>query len=88
MDQAALADQEIPGHQRERGEDANLVRRITYVLIAIVKKKLQLDASLYTLLQILSVSVFEKSQLSSALRPDLDTPEMPLDANQLNLFTF
>ena len=59
----------------------------TYVLIAIVKKKLQLDASLYTLLQILSVSVFEKSQLSSALRPDLDTPEMPLDANQLNLFT-
>ena len=60
----------------------------TYVLIAIVKKKLQLDASLYTLLQILSVSVFEKSQLSSALRPDLATPEMPLDANQLNLFTF
>ena len=59
----------------------------TYVLIAIVKKKLQLDASLYTLLQIPSVSVFEKSQLSSALRPDLDTPEMPLDANQLNLFT-
>jgi hypothetical protein len=34
----------------------------TYVLIAIVKKELQLDASLYTLLQILSVSVFEKNQ--------------------------
>ena len=60
----------------------------TYVLIAIVKKELQLDASLHTMLQILSVSVFKKSQLSSALRPDLDTPEMPLDANQLNLFTF
>ena len=60
----------------------------TYVLIAIVKKKLQLDASLYTLLQILSVSVFEKSQLSSALRPAFDTPEMPLAANQLNLFNF
>ena len=28
MDQAALAHQEIPGHQRERGEDANLVRRV------------------------------------------------------------
>src|SRR5450759_3341521 len=38
----------------------------TYVLIAIVKKELQLDASLYTLLQILSVSVFEKTQLSQA----------------------
>ncbi len=58
----------------------------TYVLIAIVKKKLHLDASLYTLLQILSVSVFEKSQLSCALQPDLQTQEMPLDANQLNLF--
>jgi len=35
----------------------------TYVLIAIVKKELQLDASLYSLLQILSVSVFEKTPL-------------------------
>ena len=42
----------------------------TYVLIAIVKKELQLNASLYTLLQILSVSVFEKSQLLCALQPD------------------
>ena len=57
----------------------------TYVRIAIVKKELQLGAYLHTLLQSLSVSVFEKSQLSSALRPDLDTPEMPLDANQLNV---
>jgi hypothetical protein len=38
----------------------------TYVLIAIVKKELQLDASLYTLLPIHSVSVFEKTQLSHA----------------------
>jgi len=38
----------------------------TYVLIAIVKKELQLNASLYTLLQILSVSVFEKTEVSSA----------------------
>ena len=60
----------------------------TYVLIAIVKKNLQLDASLYTLLQILSVSVFEKTQLSCALQPDLEIQEMPLDPNQLNLFTF
>ncbi len=33
----------------------------TYVLIAIIKKELQLDASLYTCLQILSVSIFEKN---------------------------
>ena len=43
----------------------------TYVLIAIVKKELQLDASLYTCLQILSVSVFEKNQLSCALQADV-----------------
>ena len=41
-----------------------------YVLIAIVKKELQLDASLYTYLQILSVSVFEKTEISCALQPD------------------
>jgi hypothetical protein len=58
----------------------------TYVLIAIVKKELQLDASLYTCLQILSVSVFEKTQLSSALQADAtDIGELDL-ANQLNLF--
>ena len=60
----------------------------TYVLIAIVKKELQLNASLYTCLQILSVSVFEKTQLSCALQPDVDAIDMPNIANQLNLFTF
>jgi Domain of unknown function (DUF4372)/Transposase DDE domain len=60
----------------------------TYVLIAIVKKELHLDASLYTCLQILSVSIFEKTQLSCALQPDRPqiTPP-PLD-NQLILFDF
>jgi hypothetical protein len=60
----------------------------TYVLIAIVKKQLHLNASLYTLLQILSVSVFEKTQISCALQLDPSAPEMPLGANQLNLFDF
>ena len=60
----------------------------TYVLIAIVKKELHLDASLYTLLQILSVSVFEKTHISCALQPDAVLQETPLSSNQLNLFTF
>lgn len=60
----------------------------TYVLIAIVKKELQLPASLYTLLQILSVSLFEKTQLSSALQAN-GTLELDNDnANQLILFDF
>jgi len=58
----------------------------TYVLIAIVKKELQLDASLYTCLQILSVSVFEKTEISRALHPDRSTPELPVASSQLILF--
>jgi hypothetical protein len=58
----------------------------TYVLIAIVKKELKLDASLYTCLQILSVSIFEKTEISCALQPYLHRPDHPAFANQLNLF--
>ena len=60
----------------------------TYVLIAIVKKELHLEASLYTLLQILSVSVFEKTLISSALRPMLTQSDEVITDNQLNLFDF
>ena len=60
----------------------------TYVLIAIVKKELQLDASLYSLLQILSVSVFEKTPLSQAFAGSGQFPEQTNFANQLNLFDF
>ena len=60
----------------------------TYVLIAIVKKELQLDASLYTCLQILSVSVFEKTKISCALQADTLHNDMTDLANQLNLFDF
>jgi len=58
----------------------------TYVLIAIVKKELKLDASLYTCLQILSVSIFEKTEISCALQPYLHTNNPSAFANQLNLF--
>ena len=60
----------------------------TYVLIAIVKKELQLNASLYTLLQILSVSVFEKTLISRALQPHSHDLELPPRPDQLNLFSF
>jgi hypothetical protein len=60
----------------------------TYVLIAIVKKDLQLNASLYTCLQILSVSVFEKTEVSCALQPDRSQSDPPIADNQLLLFDF
>ena len=58
----------------------------TYVLIAIVKKELQLEASLYTCLQILSVSVFEKTELFSALQPERIPKKPPSSDHQLILF--
>ncbi|GAB1718484.1 MAG: IS4 family transposase [Nitrosospira sp.] len=60
----------------------------TYVLIAIIKKELQIDASLYTLLQILSVSVFEKTQLQHAFAGIDNISEQTDLNNQLNLFEF
>ncbi|MDO8768950.1 MAG: IS4 family transposase [Burkholderiaceae bacterium] len=60
----------------------------TYVLIAIIKKELHLDASLYTLLQILSVSVFEKTLISCALQPDANRAIATPTGNQLILFDF
>ena len=60
----------------------------TYVLVAIIKKELHLDASLYTLLQILSVSIFEKTEISCALQPDTtQNVSQPTDS-QLILFDF
>ena len=58
-----------------------------YVLVAIVRKRLMLPISLYQILQILSVTLFEKTPILQALQPS-DSQENLLDnSNQLNLFT-
>ena len=59
-----------------------------YVLVAIVKKRLDLDASLYTLLQILSVTLFEKMPIYQALAGDENRCNASQITNQLNLFDF
>jgi len=59
-----------------------------YVIVAIVKKRLNLDASLYTLLQILSVTLFEKMLLSQAVTGGEYKLNDDLQCNQLNLFAF
>ena len=57
-----------------------------YVLVAIVKKRLDLDASLYTLLQILSLTLFEKMPILQALsQAEPASDDLAMD-NQLNLF--
>jgi len=60
----------------------------TYVLIAIVKKELQLNVSLYTCLQILSVSVFEKTEIARAFEHDQSRANSLENAQQLILFDF
>ena len=57
-----------------------------YVLVAIVKKRLNLDVSLYTLLQILSVTLFEKIPLNKDFLDTTASTENDMCSNQLNLF--
>jgi hypothetical protein len=57
-----------------------------YVLVAIIKKRLNLDLSLYTILQVLSVTPFEKIPLDHAFSNAADPSAIPIDANQLQLF--
>ena len=57
-----------------------------YVLVAIVKKTLNLDQSLYTILQILSVTIFEKEPIYQALSNLNYTNQTDCVSNQLNLF--
>jgi len=59
-----------------------------YVLVAIIKKRLNLDASLYTLLQILSVTLFEKMPLQQAFTTNAFEENQTKSSSQLILFDF
>jgi transposase len=59
-----------------------------YVLVAIVRKRLELSASLYQILQILSLTLFEKTPLLQALQPYDSQEELPNPGKQLILFDF
>jgi len=58
----------------------------TYVLIAIIKKRMQLDRSLYTILQIMSVTLFEKTPLLQALSRIENKEQQHDEHKQLDLF--
>jgi hypothetical protein len=58
-----------------------------YVLVAIVRKRLKLDASLYTLMQVFSVTVFEKVSIESVIFQSTDSSAYVIDDKQLNLFS-
>jgi hypothetical protein len=57
-----------------------------YVLVAITRKRLMLPMSLYQILQILSVTLFEKTPILQALQPADSQDDLSDKSNQLNLF--
>ena len=57
-----------------------------YVLVAIVKKELGVQRSLYEILQVLSLTLFEKTPLLQAIQAEIDASEQVADHNQLKLF--
>jgi transposase len=59
-----------------------------YVLVAIVRKRLGLESSLYQILQILSLTLFEKTPISCALQATDDGANFAENLNQLILFDF
>ena len=58
----------------------------TYLLIAIMKKELMLEQSLYTILQVLSLSLFEKMPIIEAFSDNRISAQSPQHSNQLTLF--
>ena len=58
-----------------------------YVLVAIVRKKLGIEVSLYQILQVLSLTLFEKTPILRALRQIHSQDDLPCLSNQLNLFS-
>lgn len=59
-----------------------------YVLVAIVRKRLGLETSLYQILQVLSVTLFEKVPILQALQASDSRDDLPCPDNQLVLFEF
>jgi hypothetical protein len=59
-----------------------------YVLVAIVRKRLNIEASPYTLMQVFSVAIFEKLAIGTAFLPGVYSSEDDIENKQLNLFDF
>ena len=87
-------DQAAPAHQGLLRTSENAVKTqiwiavSVYVLVAIVRKRLGLQASLYQILQILSLTLFEKTPISCALQSIETDANFAENVNQLILFEF
>ena len=86
MDQAASSDQGVLRHRENAVKSQVWIAVSVYVLVAIVKKRLGISASLYEILQILSLTMFERTPLDQLLTLSAPESETLNSANQLSLF--
>ena len=86
VDQTAPANQGILRHNRERGEDANLDRRVRLRPRRHRQKRLNCSASLYEMLQILRITMFERTSIKQLLSQQPQTSHERASFNQLSLF--
>jgi IS4 transposase len=71
----------------ENAVNPNLDRVSVYLLVAIMKKRLKIEASLYTILQVLSVTIFERMSILQALTNVDYITEQTNESKQLLLFS-
>jgi hypothetical protein len=88
MDPAAPADQAFYGTSENAVKTQIWIAISVYELVAIVCKRLRLEASLYQILQILSLTLFEKTPILCALQAIDPEANFAEHANQLSLFDF
>lgn len=86
VDQTAFANKAFYGTSKNTIKTQIWIAISVYVLIAIIKKQLKIEKSLYTILQILSVTVFEKVPILQALAEFNSQEKIGDSDNQLLLF--
>jgi hypothetical protein len=86
MDQTAPPHRGVLWHNRERSERQIWIAVSVYVLVAIVKKRLNFSASLYEMLQILSLTMFERMSINQLLARQPQASDERISLNQLSLF--
>ena len=76
------------GHIQRRIKTQVWIAISVYVLVAILQKELELEASMYEILQVLGVMLFEKTPIKSLFSPDLNNFSKSDLHKQLLLFNF
>lgn len=86
MDQAAFENQSVLWYFQKCGKNKSWIAISVYVLVAIIKERLNLERRLYTILQILSITLFEKMPINQGLEQVDYKTEITTSRIQLKLY--